>query len=208
MLRKIPFPLLSLILISSPILPQATAQPPSSNTSPSSSSSSVSTSATSTSTSTSTPSPTSTPPLQIPSGSASNYAYAGCWNETYGLAGTTGLRALDGASEVLPGEMTVEKCLGFCARGAYRLAGLEYSRECWCGDELNSLSVRLSDAACDTPCDGANSTACGGALKLTVYNSTAAAKDDESGAESLRMEGMLRGAVLGTVVWGLAFALG
>ncbi|KAI1279129.1 WSC domain-containing protein [Xylaria sp. FL0933] len=204
MLRKIPFPLLSLILIFSPLFPQATAQP-ASTISSSSSSSSVSTSPTSTSP----PSPTSTPPLQIPDGSASNYAYAGCWNETYGLAGTTGLRALDGASEVLPGEMTVEKCLDFCARGtAYRLAGLEYSRECWCGDELNSLSVRLPDAACDTPCDGANSTACGGALRLTLYNSTAPAKDDESGAGSWRIEGALRGAVLGTVLFGLALALG
>ncbi|KAI0818048.1 WSC domain-containing protein [Xylaria sp. FL0064] len=208
MLRRIPFPLLSLILISSPILPQAKAQPASTDTS---SSPSVSTSppstSTSTSTSSSTPSPTSTPPLQIPDGSASNYAYAGCWNETYGLAGTNGLRALDGASEVLPGEMTVEKCLDFCAP-AYRLAGLEYSRECWCGEELNSLSVRLPDAACDTPCDGANSTACGGALRLTVYNSTAPVKDDESGAGSWRVEGVLGGGVLGTVVLGLAFALG
>ncbi|KAI0432137.1 WSC domain-containing protein [Xylaria sp. FL1042] len=202
MLSKIPLPLLSLILISGSILPQAIAQP-------ASTSSSSSTSPTSTSTST----PSSTATLQIADGSASNYVYIGCWNETSGLAGTTGLRALDGASEVLPGEMTVEKCLDFCARGnanahAYRLAGLEYSRECWCGDELNSLSVQLADAACDTPCDGANSTACGGALRLTLYNSTAAVKDGESGAESWRRGGVFRGAVLGTVILGLGFALG
>ncbi|KAI0193333.1 carbohydrate-binding WSC, partial [Xylaria flabelliformis] len=108
------------------------------------------------------------------------YTYAGCWNESAGLPGTTGLRALDGPNEVLEGQMTVETCLAFCTggdtqqnhRAPYRLAGLEYARECWCGDVLNSLAVRLEDAACDLPCDGANTTACGGALKLSLYNAT------------------------------------
>ncbi|KAI1312409.1 WSC domain-containing protein [Xylaria venustula] len=174
MLHQIPLPLLSLLLISTPILPTTAAQ-------------SI------TSTSTTTPSPSSTAPvLQIVNGSDSDstYSYAGCWNETSDLAGTNGLRALDGTSEVLPGEMTVQKCLDFCAHGnsssgaahAYRLAGLEYSRECWCGDALNSLSVQLPDSACNTPCDGANSTACGGALRLTVYNSTAGAEKEGNGA--------------------------
>ncbi|KAI0974545.1 WSC domain-containing protein [Xylaria arbuscula] len=188
MLHQIPLPLLSLLLISTPILPTTVAQ---------------------SSTSTTTPSPSSTAPaLQIVNGSESAYSYAGCWNETSGLAGTTGLRALDGPSEVLPGEMTVQKCLDFCAHGnsstgaahAYRLAGLEYSRECWCGDALNSLSVQLPDSACNTACDGANSTACGGALRLTVYNSTAGAEKEGSGVGKVRAEEIWRGAVLGMVL--------
>ncbi|KAK3489260.1 uncharacterized protein B0T23DRAFT_385030 [Neurospora hispaniola] len=64
------------------------------------------------------------------------YKYIGCYNETTaGLSGTggSGTRALyGGINEVLPGVMTVEKCLGFCKGGmekkGYRFAGLEYSR--------------------------------------------------------------------------------
>ncbi|KAI1420608.1 WSC domain-containing protein [Xylaria sp. FL1777] len=207
MLQQVPIPLLSLLLISTPILPQITA---------------LTTTNTTTTTTTSSPSPSPSTPspttaLQIVNSSSSNYTYAGCWNETTGLSGTTGLRALGGPSEVLRGQMTVELCLDFCAHGsgqmhAYRLAGLEYSRECWCGDTLNSLSVRLPDAACDTPCDGANATACGGALRLSLYNSTAAVANKESsagsGSGSWRVERAWRGAVLGTVVLGLGFAFG
>ncbi|KAI1369343.1 WSC domain-containing protein [Xylaria arbuscula] len=181
MLRNLPPPLLSLLLllIATPILPHATAQSTSNNT-------------------------TTTTNLTIVDGSSSNYVYAGCWNETSALPDTTGLRALDGASETLPGEMTVEKCLDFCAQTRpsrpYQLAGLEYSRECWCGDTLNSLSARLEDSACDTACDGANTTACGGALRLSVYNSTADGASGESGADRVR-------AVWGTVILALGLAL-
>ena len=181
MLQDIPLPLLSLLLIATPILPYATAQS------------------------------TSSTNLTIVDGTASKYIYAGCWNETSALPGTTGLRALDGASENLPGEMTAEKCLDFCAQTRssrpYRLAGLEYSRECWCGDELNPLSERLEDSACDTRCDVADTTACGGALRLSVYNLTAAdGANGESGAGRARADGAWKGAVLGTVVLALGFA--
>ncbi|KAI0914709.1 WSC domain-containing protein [Ustulina deusta] len=200
MLRQIPLPLLSLLIaISTPTLPLATARslPNNTTTSPSS---------------TSTATPSNTTVLNIVDGSDSNYTYIGCWNETFGLPGTNGMRALDGVDQVLPGDMTVERCLDFCARNTpthpFRLAGLEFSRECWCGDTLNALSVLLPDDACDTPCDGANTTACGGALRLTLYNSTAIFRRQESSAGNRRGEGAWRGAVLGTVVWGLGVALG
>ncbi|KAI0460216.1 WSC domain-containing protein [Xylaria acuta] len=207
-----PLTLLYLLLTLTPILPYTAALSSSNSTS-------------STSSSAPSPSPTpSKPALKIGDSSGSVYTYAGCWNESAGLPGTTGLRALDGASEVLEGEMTVGACLAFCARGdatrtrqrqdrkaaPYRLAGLEYARECWCGDELNPLVVRLEDAACDLPCDGANTTACGGALKLSLYNATAAPPltDDESGAAGSRPEGAWGGVLVATTILVLGFALG
>ncbi|KAI0486043.1 WSC domain-containing protein [Xylaria cf. heliscus] len=220
-----PSPLLSLLLLTlTSTISSTTALSPSNSTSPP---------FTSPSNTTSTPFPSatpSTPALQIGDSSGTIYTYAGCWNESAGLPGTTGLRALEGASEVLPGEMTVATCLAFCARGsgsisgsgsggvpqtqnhrtAYRLAGLEYSRECWCGDELNPLVVQLEDAACDLPCDGANTTACGGALKLSLYNATAAvlaAESRRSEAEG-RWRGAWGGVVVGAMGLGLGFALG
>ncbi|KAI0555183.1 hypothetical protein F4679DRAFT_155411 [Xylaria curta] len=169
--------------------------------------------------STSAPSATpSNPALKIGDSSGSIYTYAGCWNESAGLPGTTGLRALDGPNEVLEGQMTVETCLTFCMggdtqqnhRAPYRLAGLEYARECWCGDVLNSLAVRLEDTACDLPCDGANTTACGGALKLSLYNTTVAPSltDDKSDAAGWRREGAWGGMLVGTTALALGLALG
>ncbi|ORY65883.1 WSC domain-containing protein, partial [Pseudomassariella vexata] len=110
--------------------------------------------------------------------SSSTYHYAGCWNETTEIPNTEGLRALaGGSSEQVPVTMTVPLCLNYCAgnntaKTQYRVAGLEYSRECWCADELSSLSVKLDDADCNTACDGDNTTACGGALRLSLYNLT------------------------------------
>jgi hypothetical protein len=58
------------------------------------------------------------------------YSYYGCYNETTGIAGADGSRALDGPNEVKKGEMTVPMCLDFCGNGEkqYRYAGLEWSR--------------------------------------------------------------------------------
>ncbi|KAI0863072.1 WSC domain-containing protein [Xylaria cubensis] len=191
--------LLSLLTLTS-IIPHTTALSSSNNTS-----------SNSTPTTSSAPSATpSKPALKIGDSSGSIYTYAGCWNESAGLPGTTGLRALDGPNEVLEGQMTVETCLAFCTRGdtqqnhraPYRLAGLEYARECWCGDVLNSLAVRLEDAACDLPCDGANTTACGGALKLSLYNATTTSSltDDKSGAAEWRREGAWGGMLVGMTI--------
>lgn len=111
--------------------------------------------------------------------------------------------------------MTVARCLEFCAwgdkeHGAYRLAGLEYARECWCGDELNPFSVPLTDVACDMGCDGANTTACGGSLKLTVYNATHGVPDrkNKNAAAEWRRRGTRAGVVSGTMGLVLGLVLG
>ncbi|KAI1390240.1 uncharacterized protein F4822DRAFT_230075 [Hypoxylon trugodes] len=109
------------------------------------------------------------------------YKYVGCWSETTPV--TPEVHALEGPYLTVPGLMKVSACLGFCSmshnkhdptgeKKGYRYAGLEFSRECWCGDTLSEHSFHLVDSACDTPCDGANTTACGGHLALTLYNIT------------------------------------
>lgn len=42
------------------------------------------------------------------------------------------------------------------------------SRECWCAQTFNSLSVKVNDSACDLGCDGNPAEICGGTLKLSV----------------------------------------
>lgn len=41
-------------------------------------------------------------------------------------------------------------------------------RECWCAQQLLSISPKLDDKECNLPCDGDQTQICGGALKLTV----------------------------------------
>ncbi|RFU75285.1 carbohydrate-binding wsc [Trichoderma arundinaceum] len=105
------------------------------------------------------------------------YKYYGCYNETTQVPGSAETRALGGGiDESLPGEMTVPKCLAYCGNGAteYRYAGLEWSRECWCAQTLSGIAEKLDDSACNYPCEGDNTTACGGSLKLTVYRVSSA----------------------------------
>ncbi|KAI0100419.1 WSC domain-containing protein [Nemania sp. FL0031] len=204
-----PLGLLSLLLL---LLPLLSLLPSTSAQSSSSSSESLSLSPNATATS-SAPASTSSKPavLKIGDSSGTFYSYAGCWNESAGLPGTSGLRSLAGISEALPGAMTVAKCLQFCAygdkeHGAYLLAGLEYARECWCGDEINAFSVPLPDSACDFGCDGANNTACGGSLKLSVYNATHGVPAKNAAAE-WRRRGAWGGTVVGTITLALGFVL-
>lgn len=81
----------------------------------------------------------SAPSLTIANDPASGYVYHGCYNETTGLADTTGARALDdGTNLVAPADMTVERCWEFCRTGAgdssggtggsFKFAGLQYAR--------------------------------------------------------------------------------
>ncbi|EAA34781.3 WSC-domain-containing protein [Neurospora crassa] len=143
------------------------------------------------------------------------YKYIGCYNETTaGLSGTggSGTRALyGGINEVLPGVMTVEKCLGFCKGGlekkGYRFAGLEYSRECWCASQLFSLSSKVADAECNLSCDGDASQVCGGSLRISVYDlegdvdSVAAGGQSKSSRLVRELVLVVGGAVLARLLW-------
>jgi hypothetical protein len=124
-------------------------------------------------------------PLTTPTLTSSNtkYVYQGCYNETTGLDGTGGGRALaNGINEVKIGQMTVPMCLDFCSQKGgtvYQYAGLEYSRECWCAQYLSGASEKMDEAECNLPCAGNGSVICGGTGKLSV--SVFAADVEEGG---------------------------
>ena len=143
--------------------------------------------------------------LTIFNSSDATYYYYGCWNETTELLNTTQLRALDdGISVQLPGSMTVPLCLDYCAHNTstqYKYAGLEYSRECWCAGDLNPLSARLPDSQCDNTCDGDTTTACGGPLRLSVYELS----EDKTGA-AVPMRVLLSG-VMDATFWLVSLGL-
>lgn len=63
--------------------------------------------------------------------------------------------------------MTTEKCSDFC--DGYRLFGVEYGSECYCGTFLGSESYQVPESACSEPCGGNVTQTCGGSNLLSVY---------------------------------------
>ncbi|KAJ8112547.1 hypothetical protein OPT61_g5108 [Boeremia exigua] len=64
--------------------------------------------------------------------------------------------------------MTVAKCASSCKIAGYSIAGLEFGRECFCGDALD-VSATVTDEGCDMRCAGNSSEFCGGPERLDVY---------------------------------------
>ncbi|KAF9869506.1 WSC domain-containing protein [Colletotrichum karsti] len=97
---------------------------------------------------------------------AGNYVSAGCYSDlVQGQRALSRWRADDA--------MTPEMCATFCAGSAYM--GLEFARECWCGDALDTLSQRVPDqTSCNMACAGEATSLCGGPGRLNMYTLNAA----------------------------------
>jgi LysM repeat protein len=131
----------------------------------------TSSTATTTSTSLSRP-PPSTIPSTIPiSTSSSNlhsisgFVYTSC--NTDNNLGARALNALSTSSDT----MTVAMCATFCS--GYTYMGLEYGRECYCGNALMSGSTSTTDGRCSMVCDGNSTQICGGPYGLSLYTLSA-----------------------------------
>jgi WSC domain len=58
----------------------------------------------------------------------------------------------------------------------YQYAGVEYGRECWCGNSLNfngnpgaTPGQNVSDSQCNFECPGNSSEFCGAGVRLNLY---------------------------------------
>jgi len=93
------------------------------------------------------------------------WSYAGCATDDYFT------RTLTGPS-TSSDSMTVKTCVDFCESKGHVLAGLEYARECYCGDEY-SIADRAPKTgvlgACISPCSGDENEICGAAGALSMY---------------------------------------
>ncbi|KAJ6258342.1 hypothetical protein Dda_6382 [Drechslerella dactyloides] len=89
------------------------------------------------------------------------FVYQSCWTDL------TANRTLGGWGLDPSNDMTVEKCIDACA-STKQYAGLEDSRECWCGSEVLT-GESASDSECKAPCGGAPGSACGGPSRLVLY---------------------------------------
>ncbi|KAH6691360.1 WSC domain-containing protein [Plectosphaerella plurivora] len=135
-------------------------------------------------TSSSVPSTTSIPPIasstSTPAAPATpsvypgneDYVYAGCYLEPEPGRLLQRQPLNDGDN------MDIDLCIATCEGSNY--AGVEYGRECWCGERLNIEGDKpaegvarpgevLEDAECGFTCPGDGSQFCGAGVKMSVY---------------------------------------
>lgn len=90
-----------------------------------------------------------------------NWVFQDCWTEMNdGRVLSSQTLAEDG--------MTLEVCAKYCSGFAY--FGIEYGRECYCGDAIKTGSSKAQDAStCSMVCSGDATTYCGGSMRLQLY---------------------------------------
>ena len=78
-------------------------------------------------------------------------------------------RALPDYSEASD-DMTINKCINICSSRGFKLAGVEYSKECFCSQELrNGASLDLISGQCNMGCGGDSTVLCGGPNAIQLY---------------------------------------
>ncbi|KAF5546161.1 WSC domain-containing protein [Fusarium phyllophilum] len=92
------------------------------------------------------------------------FRYLRCARDSYGS------RSLNMA-QTSADNMTIESCLDYCEHQGYLFAGLEYGRECYCGNAVdkNKLPVKGQLGKCEMPCAGNKEQVCGGPGALSLY---------------------------------------
>ncbi|XP_063876374.1 xylosyltransferase oxt-like isoform X1 [Scylla paramamosain] len=64
---------------------------------------------------------------------------------------------------------TPNLCCDVCYQRGYMYAGVEYGRECFCGNEELSLQMKASDQMCSMACTGDPKLKCGDYLYISIY---------------------------------------
>ena len=89
------------------------------------------------------------------------YSYVSCWAEPAdGRTLTAAVFSTD--------DMTLEKCSSLCS--SYPYFGTQWSRECYCGDDLTDGSAAAPETDCNMACSGDASELCGGGRRLSLYH--------------------------------------
>ncbi|TID00360.1 putative fungistatic metabolite [Colletotrichum higginsianum] len=118
-------------------------------------------------TTTSTSSATPTPIGPVISPGNENFTYYGCFSEPEigRLLPTQILNRVN---------MTIDMCLNACYDTNY--AGVEYGRECWCGDSLSlggtdetRPAANVTGTECSFTCPGNSTQFCGAGVRMSLY---------------------------------------
>ncbi|XP_065944763.1 uncharacterized protein [Magallana gigas] len=64
--------------------------------------------------------------------------------------------------------MTVDSCRKTCTDLKFKYYGVEYGKECFCGNKLTTIK-KMRDSDCLQPCTGDKTQACGGDWRIALY---------------------------------------
>ena len=96
-----------------------------------------------------------------PTGTSDLFTSMGCWTDN------------DVAERTLVGgaytdqALTLSKCSALC--NGFDYFGVEYSVECYCGNNFGSTSALATDGRCNMPCKGDPTQTCGGSYGMDIY---------------------------------------
>jgi hypothetical protein len=67
--------------------------------------------------------------------------------------------------------LTQQSCVEACANAGYTIAGMEYSVQCFCDNDIyNGGALAADQSDCDDTCSGDSSEICGGGDRMTIYS--------------------------------------
>ncbi|KAL0953107.1 hypothetical protein HGRIS_004378 [Hohenbuehelia grisea] len=89
------------------------------------------------------------------------WTYVGCYPDS------TSNRTLEHRFDI-PTGVTADSCTTACAANQYSYAGLEFGKECWCGNSTGN-ALAGPEANCRTTCSAKHREFCGGNNALNVY---------------------------------------
>ncbi|KAG8822629.1 hypothetical protein FRC19_005563 [Serendipita sp. 401] len=92
-----------------------------------------------------------------------------CWHDS----ANSRILSSHPSTDIPADQMTVQKCIDGCAAAGFSSAGLEFGRECFCGNASNPLADSAPVEECNMPCLGDASEFCGGSNRLLLYHNPA-----------------------------------
>ncbi|KAH7117059.1 WSC domain-containing protein [Dendryphion nanum] len=113
----------------------------------------------------------------------STWQFAGCWSDD------TDKRVLGREFYFDTEAMTADSCVRFCMSKGYTFAGTEYGSQCFCDLELSPTAQWYPTEMCSMPCSGDRNQTCGGAWKISVYNSKRPGPGTNAGSDGYKSIG-------------------
>ena len=107
---------------------------------------------------------TTAAPTSAATGLPAGWTYNACW-----IDNANGGRILTN-QQPDNAQTTVETCVAACKAAGYTIAGIEYSTQCFCGNQIiNGGTKATSEADCNMACGGNANEKCGGPNRMSIY---------------------------------------
>ena len=85
------------------------------------------------------------------------------------------------------------QCFEACSTWGYAYAGVQYGKECFCGDTVPPETARVDPSACNYTCSGSGGGSpelpCGGYLTMNVFRTNVTRNTDDQPAQASAVGG-------------------